>query len=59
VSGFGGSLGGGVQLRLPLGFLRLGVVLNLVGAASNYGAPAGETTTVLISGGWLHDWGQR
>jgi hypothetical protein len=58
VSGLGGSLGAGVQFRLPLGLARLGSVLSLVDAASTYGEPAGGTTTVLLSGGWLFDWGR-
>lgn len=58
VSGFGGSLGGGVQLRLPLGLLRLGALASLVDATSSYGAPAGGTTTVMVTGGWLYDWGR-
>jgi hypothetical protein len=58
VSGLGGSLGAGVQFRLPLGLARLGSVLSLVDAASTYGEPAGATTTVLLSGGWLLDWGR-
>ena len=58
VSGFGGSLGAGVQLRLPLGFLRLGALASLVAASSNYDAPAGGTPLVLVTGGWCYAWGR-
>ncbi len=57
VAGLGGSLGAGVQLRLPLGFLRLGALASLVAASSSYDAPAGGTTVVLVTGGWCYDWG--
>jgi hypothetical protein len=58
VSGLGASFGAGVQFRLPLGLVRLGAVLSLVDASSTYGEPAGGTTTALVSGGWLYDWGR-
>ncbi len=58
VSGLGVSLGAGVQFRLPLGLVRLGAVVSLVDASSTYGEPAGGTTTVLVCGGWLYDWGR-
>ncbi len=58
VSGWGLSLGAGLQFRLPLGFMRLGAVLSLVDAASSYDAPANGTTVVILSGGWTFDWGR-
>lgn len=58
VSGLGGSLGAGLQFRLPLGLVRLGAVVSLVDAASTYDAPAGGTTVVILSGGWAFDWGR-